>query len=270
MSEIFKRIRHYRKKTGMTQLYVAEKLGIRVDNYSKYESGARVPRPDRLIKLSKILGVSYDALSEGVEREFAALLSRHAVGAVVGESCSFSAFPFDMAASDEAYPVVAHCMDRGLHKFLGENPEFCGKYLGTPTFDGLIALYEMYREQCESNPPEPIIKITYYVIPHVVALEAATAYKWAFCIAVKRYLERNNALVITEEVEKFAGNALEHMDALRFFAVKIFVPYLSMIIDAVELCINTTIDDFEKAFLFYALTSPEEYDDGDDGDDDED
>ena len=175
-----------------------------------------------------------------------------------------------MAAADEAYPVVAHCMDRGLHKFLGENPEFCGKYLGTPTFDGLIALYEMYREQCESNPPEPIIKITYYVIPHVVALEAATAYKWAFCIAVKRYLERNNALVITEEVEKFAGNALEHMDALRFFAVKIFVPYLSMIIDAVELCINTTIDDFEKAFLFYALTSPEEYDDGDDGDDDED
>jgi hypothetical protein len=56
----------------------------------------------------------------------------------------------------------------------------------------------------------------------------------------------------------------------------VFVPYLSFIIDAVELCANTTIDDFEKAFLFYALTHPDEESellmmpDGaeDDGDDD--
>jgi hypothetical protein len=71
-------------------------------------------------------------------------------------------------------------------------------------------------------------------------------------------LERNDAIVITEEVEKLAGNILEHMGALQFFAVKVFVPYLSFIIDAVELCVNTTIDDFEKAFLFYALTHPDE------------
>jgi len=265
MSDIPHRIRHYRKKTGMTQMHVAGKLGIRVDNYSKYESGARVPRADRMVKLSKILGVSYDALYEGVEREFAALLSRHAVGSVVGESCSFTAFPFDMAASDEAYPVVAYFMNMGLHRFAGENPEFCEKYLGAPNLAGLIDLYEMYREQCETNPPEPSITITYQVIPSVVTLHPATAHKWAFCIAVKRYLEKNDALTISEEVEKTAANALDHMHALQFFAVKVFVPYLSFIIDAVELCINTTIDDFEKAFLFYALTSPE--DDGDDGDD---
>lgn len=270
MSEIFTRIRHYRKKTGMTQAYVAEKLGIRVDNYSKYESGARVPRTDRLIKLSKILGVSYDALNEGVEREFAALLSRHAVGAVVSDSCTYTAFPFDMAASDEAYPVVAECMNKGLHLFVGENPEFCRKYLSAPKLAELIALYEMYREQCDPNPPEPIISITTEVIPVKTVLEPVTAYKWAFCIAAKRYLEQNDVIAITEDVEKLAGNALEHMNALQFFAVKVFVPYLSCIIDAVELCMNTTIDDFEIAFLYYALTPPDEEDEDCADNDDED
>jgi transcriptional regulator with XRE-family HTH domain len=277
MHEISQRIKYYRKKNGLTQMDVAAKLGIRTDNYAKYESGARTPRADRLVKLAKILGVSYDALNEGVERRFAALLSSHAIGATVSESCSFTAYPFDMAASNETYPVVAGFMDKGLHCFLGENPEFCGKYLGDPILADLIALYEMYRDQCEPNPPEPSITITYKVIPAVVTLEPATAYKWAFCIAVKRYLERNDAIGITDEVEKIAGNVLEHMNALQFFAVKVFVPYLSFIIDAVELCINTTIDDFEKAFLFYALTHPDDeselltlLDGAEDDDDDDD
>ena len=258
MHEVSQRIKYYRKKNGLTQMDVAAKLGIRTDNYAKYESGARVPRADRLVKLAKIIGVSYDALNEGVEREFAALLSRHAVGAVVGESCSFTAFPSDMDASPEAYPAVAACMINGAHRFAGENPEFCGKYISAPTLAGLIALYGMYREQCEPNPPEPLITITTQTIPVKITMEPASAYKWAFCIAVYRYLEKNNAFNITEEAEKIAGGVLEHMDALQFFAVKVFVPYLSFIIDAVELCENTTIDDFEKAFLFFALTHPDD------------
>ena len=45
--------------------------------------------------------------------------------------------------------------------------------------------------------------------------------------------------------------------------------YISLILDAVELCMNTAIDNFEKVFLFYALTHPDEEelygDDDDDG-----
>jgi len=65
---------------------------------------------------------------------------------------------------------------------------------------------------------------------------------------------------------------LVHFDALQFFAVKVFVPYLSLVIDAVDLCINSTIDDFGIAFLFYALNPTEDdneedvYDGEDDGD----
>jgi transcriptional regulator with XRE-family HTH domain len=276
MHEISQRIKYYRKKHGLTQTDVAGKLGIRTDNYAKYESGARTPRPDRLVKLSKILGVSYDALNEGVERGFADLLRSHAVNVIIGDSCSFSAFPFDMEASHETYPVVAGFFAMGEHRFAAGIPAFYEKYMAKPDMAALFALYEMYGEQSNPGAPEEIdgisLKLSYR--PNL-RLEAVTTLKWAFCIAVTRYLRSTDGASVMDEAEELAGSALEHINALQFFAVKVFVPYLSFIIDAVDLCMNTTIDDFEKAFLFCALTHPDEESellmDGteDDGDDDD-
>ena len=48
MNSISRRIKHYRKKKRMTQAEVAAALGIRTDNYTKYEYGVRIPRDDRL------------------------------------------------------------------------------------------------------------------------------------------------------------------------------------------------------------------------------
>jgi hypothetical protein len=175
-----------------------------------------------------------------------------------------------METSYEVYPVIAECMDSGLHCFAGENPEFCEKYLGAPTLADLIALYEMYREQCDPNPPEPSITITYRHLPTALTLEPATAYKWAFCIAMKKYLDETYGMSVIDEAEEIMGGASEHIDPLQFFAVKVFVPYLSCLIGAVELCINTTIDDFEISFLFDALTPPDVDDEPDDENDDED
>jgi transcriptional regulator with XRE-family HTH domain len=266
MNELSQRIRYYRKKRGLTQMDVAAALGVRTDNYSKYESGVRAPRTDRLLKLSKILGVSFDALNEGVERGFADLLKSHAINIIIGDQGSFSAFGPDMASSAETYPVVSDFFDRGEHLFAAENPAFYAKYMSDPDMEGLIALYEMYREQSNPNPPEEIdgvsLKLKYRPNHY---LETVTSLKWAFCIAVARYYKNTDDADIVNEAEELAGNLLERIDALQFFAVKVFVPYLSFIIDAVELCVNTTIDDFEIAFLFYALTPPDE--DDEDGED---
>jgi len=117
-----------------------------------------------------------------------------------------------------------------------------------------------------------LIMINSAVLNH--HLEAVTTLKWAFCIAVTRYMRSTDGASIIDEAEALAGNVLEQINSLQFFAVKVFIPYLSFIIDAVELCMNTTIDDFEKAFLFYALTHPDEesellMDGTEDDDDDE-
>jgi len=259
MHEISQRIKYHRKKSGLTQMDVSAKLGIRTDNYAKYESGVRVPRADRLVKLAKILGVSYDALNEGVERGFADLLKSHAINIIIGDSGSFSAFSSDMESSAEAYPVVDGFFTMSEHKFVANNAAFYKKYMAEPTLAGLIALYEMYSDQSNPGAPEEIDGISLklkYRPDH--QLEAVTSLKLAFCVAVTRYLKHTDGASIIDESEKIAGDVLEHINALQYFAVKVFVPYLSFIIDAVDLCADTTIDDFEKAFLFYALTHPDD------------
>ena len=267
MSNVSDRIRHYRKKSGMTQMAVSTALGIRVDNYAKYESGVRIPRTDRLIKLAKIFGVSYDALNEGVEREFADLLKSHAIGSVTGEAGSFSAFLPDIKLSGEAYHVLSYFFKRGEHSFVANSPEFYKKYMANPGIAGLIELYEIYSEQCDADITGQAYALLGEPSRILAGLEPIAAIKWAFCIAVDRYLESDGCFI--DEVEEIAGSALEHMDALQFFAVKVFVPYLSFLIDAVDLCMNTNIDDFGKAFLFYALTPPEDDDEShDEGEDD--
>jgi len=252
----------------MTQMDVASKLGMRTDNYAKYESGARVPRADRLIKLAKILGVSYDALNEGVEREFADLLKSHAIGMIVDEPGAFIMLVDDMRQSAEAYGVISYFFGRGEHSFAAGNAKLFEKYMANPNLAGLTELYELFKEQCDSNSaPDEINGISLKVNHLLTPLDAATTLKWAFCIAAKRYLERNDTGFIIDEAEKLAGSLLEHFDAIQFLAVKLLIPYISLILNAVELCMNTTIDDFEKAFLYYALTQPDDEDDP--GDDDE-
>jgi len=269
MDRIAYRIRYYRKKRGLTQMEVAAALGIRTDNYSKYESGLRTPRGDRLVALAKILGVSYDVLREGVEREFADLLKRHAIGSVTGEAGSVTSFVSDMELSGEAYYILSSFYKRGEHTFVAEQPQFFQKYLASPDLTSIIELYELYKEQCDIPASERTgdqdIELHYRLNQH---LESVTTTKWAFCIAMNRYMERTYMVTILDQAEALAGGVLECFDALQFFSFRVFVPYLSLIIDAVELCMNTNIDDFEKAFLFYALTPPDDWDE-DSGDDDE-
>ena len=265
MRSVSQRIRYYRKKRGLTQMEVAAALGIRTDNYAKYESGARTPRDDRLIKLSKILKVSYDALNEGIESEFLGLLSRHAIGSVLGEAGSFTAFNSDMELSGEAYYAVSEFFNRSDYAFAINNTLFYQRYLARPNLAGIIGLYDLYRDQCDSDSAADHVGDLPLTVRHQHnSLDAVTTTKLAFCVAVKKYLEHNDTVTILDDAERLAGSILECFDALQFFAVRVFVPFLSLIIDAVELCMNTNIDDFEIAFLFYALTPPDDDSDEDD------
>ena len=268
MDSIAYRIRYYRNKRGLTQMEVAAALGIRTDNYSKYESGSRTPKDDRLIALAKILGTSYNALREGVEREFADLLKSHAIRAVTGEAGSVTAFASDFQMSGDAYYIVSNFFLRGEHDFVAGNVPFYQKYLADPDLASLIELYDIYRDLCDTHTPSQYNGIPLEVDYLTSSLDAVTTVKWGFCIAMNRYLMRNDMDTIIDEAEMLAGGVLESFDALQFFSFRVFVPYLSLVIDAVELCMNTNIDDFAKAFLFYALTPPDDWDD-DSGDDEE-
>lgn len=60
--DIGENIRNARKKKGMTQEMLAEKMGVSRQAVSKWESGKGMPETEKLAELSVLLGVSADRL----------------------------------------------------------------------------------------------------------------------------------------------------------------------------------------------------------------
>lgn len=56
------RLKDLRKQAGLTQVDVAEKLGISQPAYASWERGVKKPTQENLVKIAQILGVSVDYL----------------------------------------------------------------------------------------------------------------------------------------------------------------------------------------------------------------
>ncbi len=62
-SNIFNmRIKDFRKLNNLTCREVAEKIGVSLQSMQRYENGKAEPNIEKLIKLSKLFGVSVDTL----------------------------------------------------------------------------------------------------------------------------------------------------------------------------------------------------------------
>lgn len=59
------RLREARKKAGLTQMQIAEKLGITAQSYSQYETGKRRPKSDTISKIADALNVGYSYTKDG-------------------------------------------------------------------------------------------------------------------------------------------------------------------------------------------------------------
>lgn len=55
-------IKKYRKKAGLTQKQLGEKLGISQQQIAQYENGKRVPKIDALIKIANALNAKFSDL----------------------------------------------------------------------------------------------------------------------------------------------------------------------------------------------------------------
>ena len=66
--EFSERLKDLRKQAGLTQVSVAEKLGISQPAYASWERGVKKPTQDNLVKIAQILNVSVDYLV-GISKE---------------------------------------------------------------------------------------------------------------------------------------------------------------------------------------------------------
>lgn len=64
MTELATRLKIARKKAGLTQTEIAEKIGVSQPNYAKLESG-KIQRSTFLLDISRVLGVSLEWLATG-------------------------------------------------------------------------------------------------------------------------------------------------------------------------------------------------------------
>lgn len=60
--EFSERLKDLRKQVGLTQVDVAEKLGISQPAYASWERGVKKPTQDNLVKIAQTLNVSVDYL----------------------------------------------------------------------------------------------------------------------------------------------------------------------------------------------------------------
>lgn len=78
--EFSERLKDLRKQAGLTQVDVAEKLGISQPAYASWERGVKKPTQENLVKIAQILNVSVDYLvgnsEEAVELDNIELLFR--------------------------------------------------------------------------------------------------------------------------------------------------------------------------------------------------
>jgi transcriptional regulator with XRE-family HTH domain len=250
MSSLAQRLRYYRKQSGLTQEMVGDALGIRAVNYSKYEAGDRYPREDKMLALAKLFGVSYIGLTEGVENTFCTLLYAHIKSAVLNEVDGFDAFASDVFENSEAFPFIKNCFEKWRGVCREQWGEWCSAYLDAPTLSKLAFLYERLAafENGEASD---------FGISEQQSGDMDSIAKLVFCIAVTDYLTATDTDDIISEAEALLDGCAV-ISPLQYFAVKVFVPYLSYIADAVELTANTFISDFELAFLYGALTPPDE------------
>ena len=60
--EFSERLKKLRKEAGLTQVDVAEKLGISQPAYASWERGVKKPTQENLVKIAQVLNVSVDYL----------------------------------------------------------------------------------------------------------------------------------------------------------------------------------------------------------------
>ena len=78
LRELGARIHNRRRELGLTQEQLAEKMDVSIHMISNLELGKKAIRPENLVRLCNILGVSADYILRGVrsDMEFSRLTSK--------------------------------------------------------------------------------------------------------------------------------------------------------------------------------------------------
>ena len=112
-----RKLKNLRDKHGYLQKFVADKLGVRSNTLSGYESGARAPDPKMLVDLAEFYNVTTDyllgksdnpELTEKDERDIAKRMEQIKEDLTTGDGLSFHGEPISPEARDSLLEAIEY------------------------------------------------------------------------------------------------------------------------------------------------------------------
>ena len=227
MTNIADRIRAQRLKNHMTQCEVATRLGIKVSNYQKYENGTRIPKDNRLLKLSQIFHCRYNDLKNDPYLTCAMWLDSYAYRSTftLNDDRVYEAFYGDWVTEELAVEITDY-----FSSVANTLPTLYAKYLGTPTIDTMVKLSEKLYQSL-NNTTETIPQDDF--LPDEIDDDSDPCVLYAISLSYSffLYLEtiESEQTIKSDIMNSNAYMGFSEQDAMSLFACRVFIPILHYI-----------------------------------------
>lgn len=199
--EIANRLLQYRKKLGLSQEELAEKIGVSRQAVSKWERAEASPDTDNLIELSKVYGVTLDEMLRGTAEETADKADEK--GSDTSEEPAADAPPaggFNVNDNGDHVHIGfdgIHVHDRHGNKvdvsregiFVNENGEqkvYTDADGHIHKSDDVIAA-EQHRRSPWMRFPYPIVAVIAYILFGVFGVMGGWAFGWIVFLTIPLY-----------------------------------------------------------------------------------
>lgn len=236
MQRLSDNIIYYRHRANLTQQDVANKLGMDRRNYAKYEAGSRIPREDVLVAMAKIFNCDVITLELGEKRELADILKDYCRRAILRYEDDFLTFYHSFYDDIQLFDITTDIQNAItitiFDELENENLKRCAQDKRYP----LAFLAKQVRHLICSEPLDN--EIVGDLLANGENAPLGISVQYLFLHQMFNFLEEfgstNDSNALYAAINKELHDAESYGDIFISFAINIFVPFLDILINALD------------------------------------
>lgn len=243
MDRMMDRIKYYRQRSGQTQAQVANKLGVAVSNYQKYELGEREPSEKTLPALADALGCSAYSLRESDKERFIRMYNKCVREVAMHRWDSYTFNADDFPSYDISEDIMAYFAEY-FNQIEEVNPELYRTWqLVTDYPDALFRAAELL-EQAQKADQRTALEIDF---GSLITREHPVHF-WYFIIFGYIFLDlfvgETSSAKIAADFQRYMCEAFEGCEeigdgeAFAEYIHRICIPFFDYVLTAVEYMVD--------------------------------
>lgn len=249
MDRIMDRIKYYRQRSGQTQAQVANKLGVAVSNYQKYELGEREPSEKTLPALADALGCSAYSLRESDKERFIRVYNKYVREVSMHRWDSYTFNADDFLAYDIGEDIMAYFTEY-FNQIEEANPELYSAWqLVTDYPDALFRVVELL-EQAQKAVQHDTLEADFGPL----ITKEHPVHFWYFIIFGYIFLDlfagETSSAKLAADFQRYMREAFEDCaeigdgEAFAEYIHRICIPFFDYVLTAVEYMVDehTTLE----------------------------